>query len=393
MKRFTRFIVRNRIRDWKDVKNQEVRSQYGVLEGWTSIVVNLILFLIKGILGIITKSVSLIADSFHTFSDTLTSLVILVSFKMAKKPSDRGHPFGHGRMEAVSTLVVAVLLIVVGIEIGKTAIGRIVHPEKINVSWFIIAVIVGTIIIKELTAQFSRELGLMIGSAALEADFWHHRSDAISSLFVIIALVGQRFGWIFLDGFAGVLVAGIIIFTGWDIAKKGIDDLLGKPPSLTLVEEIKQMIKQVPEILDVHDVIIHQYGQSMVMSLHIQLSDTFSLKEAHGLAEQVEKMIYSEYQTYATVHIDPINIHDPDIQKLNEQLNGFLETLPEHVSYHDLRFSDGKESRSVFFDLVVDPEMKEEGVKQLKNQLYGVVQKTCPNVKRIIIEVEPRYAL
>lgn len=190
MKHFVRFLVKKWIRDWEDIHDQDVRSLYGSLEGWVSIVVNFFLFLLKGVFGFISGSVSLIADAFHTLSDVSTSIVILVSFRISKRPSDASHPFGHGRMEAIAAVIVAVLLLATGIEIFKGALDRIIHPRSFNASWLVICIIASTVIIKELLAQFSRVLAQMIKSATLEADFWHHRTDAISSILVILAFIG-----------------------------------------------------------------------------------------------------------------------------------------------------------------------------------------------------------
>ena len=393
MKKFVGSVVRNRIQDWENIHDQGVRSRYGVLEGWVSIGVNLVLFILKGGLGMLTGSVALIADGFHTLSDVSTSVVIVASFKMAEKPSDASNPFGHGRMEAIATVVVAVLLVVVGIEVFKGAVGRILHPRGFNASWWIVGIIFFTVVIKELLARFSRELGRMIGSTSLEADFWHHRSDAISSVLVILAFLGQRLGIPHLDGVVGVAVAGMIVYSGWEVARRGMDDLLGKKPSDELVRSVKSAVWNFPDVLGVHDLVVHEYGQVRVMSFHIQVSDDLSLKEAHTLAERVARVVNEKFRTYTTVHLDPINTQDPEVRKVREFLLTQVDQKKALVSFHDLRVVGDEDSRGVTFDLVVDPTLGSKEAAVLRQGLEEAVLKTFPWVRRVIVEIEPKYAV
>jgi len=363
-----------------------------VLEGWVSIAVNLVLSLIKGFFGILTGSVALIADSFHTLSDVSTSVVIVVSFRMAKKPSDASHPFGHGRMEAVATLVVAVLLLVVGIEVFESALDRILHPKAFQASWLVMGIIVLTVVIKELLARFSREMGRMIESATLEADFWHHRTDAISSVLVIAAFIGQRFGILHLDGAVGIVVTGMIVYAGWEIARKGVDDLLGTQPSDELVQKVKRAVREFSQVLDVHDLIIHEYGPTMVMSFHVVVSDKLSLKQGHALADRVEKAINERFRTHVTVHLDPVDTQDPELKKIREFLEGLLGKWEGSVSFHDLRTVVEDGGRNILLDLVVDPGMKNKEVEDLRCEIQEAVLKSFPLIRGVLFEVEPKYA-
>ena len=393
MKRFVTYIVRKTIPGWENISDPDVRGRYGVMEGWVSIVVNFLLFVLKGVFGLLAGSVSLIADAFHTLSDISTSVVILVSFRISRRPSDASHPFGHGRMEAVASVVVAVLLLVAGIEILRESFAQILHPKPFDASWMVVGIIAGTVIIKELLARFSRELGRMIGSAALDADFWHHRTDAISSVLVIAAFIGQRFGLAYLDGIAGIVVAAMVGYTGWQIARKGIDDLLGQRPSKVLVRRIKETVRNIPEISDVHDLIIHQYGHSIVLSLHIEISEEMSLKKAHSLAERVEDVVNEKFHTHATVHLDPVNLKDPEVIEMRTYLKGMLEQCSGECAFHDLRTVGEDGTKNVLFDLKVDPKMKTKDVDQLTKNLTHELKRAFPSVADVIIEVEPLYAL
>ena len=391
LEKIVHYIVKNRIANWEDFHNPTVRSRYGALEGWTSIIVNFVLFGLKLAFGILTGAVSLVADAFHSLSDVSTSVVILISFKISKKPSDSLHPFGHGRMEAVASVVVAVLLLVAGVEIFKSSIEQILHPKPFEASWLAMGIIAGTVIVKELLARFSGILGEMIDSLALKADFWHHRTDAISSVLVIAAFLGQRFGITFLDGVVGVVVALLIGYTGWTIARKAIDDLLGTHPSKSLVSQVKETARSFSDVIDVHDLIIHQYGPTMVLSFHIEVSESLSLKYAHALAETVEKAVNDKFHTYATVHLDPVNIDDPELIQIHDFLKIQFEASNKNCTFHDLRSVGEDGAKNILFDLNVAPRMKEKDLDEFKSNLQKSLTDAFPSVVGVCIEVEPRY--
>lgn len=393
LRTFVGFIVKKTIREWENTDDPAVRNRYGGLEGWVSVSVNFLLFLLKGIVGFIAGSVSLIADAFHTLSDVLTSVIVIVSFRIAKKPSDASHPFGHGRMEAIASVMVAVLLLVAGVEIFKEALGQILHPKSFNASWWVIGIIAFTVVIKELLARFSRELGRIIGSLTLEADFWHHRTDAISSVLVILAFIGQRLGVTALDGVAGMAVAGMIGYTGWRIARGGIDDLLGLRPPKQLVKQVKDTVRAIPDVSDVHDLIIHQYGKNIVLSLHIEISENMSLRQAHTLAEHVENIVNEKFHTHTTVHIDPVNLDDPEIIQMRKHVTALLEQCEGTCSSHDLRTVGEDRAKNVVFDLTVDPKMKQKEIDLLTRKLKESLMGAFPSVVGVAIEVEPLYAL
>ena len=393
MKRLTQSIVHRWIPRHDQINDPDVRNRYGALEGWVSIVVNLILFAAKGSLGLITGSVSLIADAFHSLSDVSTSVVVLTSFHIARKPSDASHPFGHGRMETIATVIIAVLLIVTGVELFKEGIQRIWHPRPFDAPWIVIVIIALTVAVKEALALFSRELGRIIDSASLEADFWHHRTDAISSVLVILAFIGQRLNISFLDGLFGVAVAGMIAFTGWRIAKKGVDDLLGKSPPLHFVEQLRNTVRSMPEIVGVHDIIVHQYGHHMVLSLHIEIPEEMPLKHAHTLAEKVENKISETFHAHTTVHLDPINTRDPEVTAMREIVRERLKACGGNCAFHDLRISEGDSVKHVGFDLRVDPRMRQGEIDYLTDGLRRALSARFPDVEDITIEVEPKYVL
>jgi len=391
--RLTKIILKNRIPDYTSVEKQNVRTGYGLLAGWSSIVINVVITAIKGIFGILTGSVALIADAFHSLSDVSTSLVLIVSFKIAQKPSDASHPFGHGRMEAIATLIISVLLMVAGIELFKSSILRITTPKPFHASWLAIVLIVITIIMKEWLARFTKSLARMTSSSAIEADFWHHRTDAISSLLVIAAFIGQRLGFMLLDGIMGILVAGMIIYTAWHIARTGIDDLLGRPPSPELVKKIKAAASAFPQVLDVHDLIVHYYGRRMILSLAIEVEESLSLKAAHALAEQVEASLDRKFHAYTTVHCDPVDPENPEIIKMQRWLKLWIKKCRNHISFHNLKLTEKSRQRAVSIDLSVDPQMNGDEINLFKDQLRKAMMNRFPELTSVVTHIEPRYVV
>ena len=232
---------------------QKYRSKIGVFQGWISVFVNSILFILKLVIGLMVGAVSVIADAVHTLSDVVSSTVVIWGFKQAKKPADVEHPYGHGRAEYIATLIIAILLCVAGIEFIQVAIDRIKKPERVNAEWWMVVVLAATIILKEITARYAEFLSSKIASGTLHADAWHHRTDAISSLLVVAAMIAGIHGYPAVDGWAGLGVALFLIYTGFEIARDAVDDLIGKPPTMEEVESIRQLVMNVDGVLGAHD--------------------------------------------------------------------------------------------------------------------------------------------
>ncbi|MCK5520904.1 MAG: cation transporter, partial [Candidatus Marinimicrobia bacterium] len=301
MKKFTLWLAKRFIKDHHKVKDIKVRAAYGMMEGWISVVLNLLLFVVKLIIGLFLNSMALIADAVHTLSDTLTSAIVIISFKISAKPADEDHPYGHGRAEYIATLIISILLIVTGIEFLKSGVERLLNPEEFILSWPMIGVIFITVLIKEGMGQISKYLGEEIDSKALEADFWHHRTDAISSLFVIIAMIATPLGYPWVDGLVALGVAFLLIYTGYDLAKEAADSLLGSPADKEYILQIRNTAKQVPNVLDAHDIVVHSYGQTRFIGMHVEIDIDIPPMEAHDITENVEHFIKKELGAHCTV--------------------------------------------------------------------------------------------
>ena len=393
MKKITQLIVKQTIPNYNDTDNREVRYAYGLLEGWVSIIGNILLCVSKLFAGIYINSAALITDAIHTLSDSLSSAVIIFGFAMAKKPSDKEHPFGHGRMESVAALVIAILLCVAGIELLKFSIDRIQHPTVSGTSLYVILFVFSTIVAKEIMARFSYELGHMIDSKALKADALHHRTDAITTLLVIVALVGSRFGYPNLDGIMGIIVSVIICYSAFIIAKDAVSPLLGEAPSQELLDQIKSIVRNRSDVIGVHDIICHLYGHVRIISLHLEVSSEESALTLHTLAENVEKDIAAQTNSLVIVHIDPINNNHPQYNAIHNTIKSIVDRDERIHSFHDMRIiGEGRgDTPNVMFDVVLSPEFHEENGPEIAASIKREIVKEFPLIK-VTIKIDPPYS-
>ena len=300
----TEYLLKKLKLDTADVKDPQVRARYGYLEGWVSLLANAVLFTAKIIAGIFTGSISIMADAVHTASDIATSVVVIWGFAIAKKPADEEHPFGHGRMENIATLIIAVLVCVVGAGILKEAFERIAIAPQVKSNFLILIALGLAVIVKEWLARFSFSLGNKIESTALKADAIHHRSDAISTVFVIGAAICSMFKIFVFDAVFGLLVAIYVIYTGIMLIKESSTYLLGKAVSKELKIKIQDLAKSVEGVQGVHDIIAHDYGTHKAISLHVEVSRNLSVILAHDIASKVESIIAENIFSSPIVHID-----------------------------------------------------------------------------------------
>ncbi len=392
MKKLTHWTVARFIKNHQEINYLNVRARYGALEGWVSIVGNTLLFAIKLIAGLSIGSVSLIADAVHTLSDSATSVVVIIGFKMAKKPSDREHPFGHGRMEFVATLIVSVLLFIAGVELLEKSIHSIIHPQAVTASVGIILIIAGTILAKELMSRFSYELGEMIDSKTLKADALHHRTDAVSTVLVVVALVLSRFGVNRIDGIMGVFVALIIFYSGYEIAKGAVSSLLGEAPSRGTIEEIARLARKHEGVLGVHEIIVHQYGQTSIISLHIEVFDKENASRLHELSEAIEDEVGRKMNGKVVVHVDPINKEHPEYDVIEQTIREIISEDKRVHSFYELRIVGCDVNRcNVIFDIALEEDADEQETYDIIHYIQERFKKRFPEMKTVI-KAEPKYA-
>lgn len=392
MKRFTRWLVAKYIKNYQNINDLKVRARYGTLEGWTSIVINILLFAVKITIGLSIKSVALIADAIHTLADSATSVVVIIGFKIAKRPSDKEHPFGHGRTESIATLIVSVLLFIAGFELLEKSIHSIARPQESTASLSVILIIAGTIIIKELMARFSYQLGDIIDSQALKADALHHRTDVFATGLVVVALIASHFGFRRVDGIMGACVSLIIFYSAYAIAKEAVSPLLGEAPSEEAIMEIESLANAFEGVLGVHDIIYHKYGQTIIVSLHIEVSDKGSAFDLHELSERVEEAIGQKIGGTVTAHIDPINMDHPKYHAIEREIKEIISKDRRVSSFHDLRIigCDVDKCR-VVFDIVLEEDVDDQERYDIVRSIRERMEGKFPGMKTAI-KAEPKFA-
>ena len=368
-----------------------VRAGVGRLEAWVSIVVNTALAALKGVLGLAIGSLALLADAVHTISDIATSAVVLFGFKIASKPADREHPFGHGRAEYVATLIIAVILGVVGFEFIKSAVGRLMAPVPISAGWGVLAAILATVLVKLWMGQFALLLGQRIESSTLKADAWHHRSDAFSSVLVLVAVAGSANGYLILDGLGGLLVGLYMIVTGYRLAREVIDPLLGAPPPAALVQQIRALCRDQPRVFDAHDITVHNYGHHLFLGLHVEVDQQLSAQDAHDIAESVTAQLRTQLGAYATVHIDPVDRESAAVQEVSQRLKELQQDSDIFTGFHDLRVVNTPQHRAILVDVEIHPRAGSGKRQAIRQWLAEELASTFPG-REVDVQVSPLHS-
>lgn len=307
------FLIKRTIKDVEniyEVTDPNQRRAYAYLEAWLSIIGNIALAIMKFSFGFVLNSISLIADAVHTASDVLTSVVVIFGFKLSSLPADEKHPHGHGRIEFIATLVIAIMLIIVGVKFGFDSYERLQANTPVKGSYLVVGLMLLAALLKELMSQISIDLGNRISSGALIADAWHHRTDAIASVLVAIAILASGFGYYKADAILGFGVSALIIWTGIEIFRDSSSKLIGET-DLVDIETAEQLALSIPGVHSTHDVAIHDYGNTKQVVIHIEVDESLTMIRAHEIAEKVEQIINQKMFASATVHVDRIGDYNP----------------------------------------------------------------------------------
>jgi len=379
------YLARIFIPNHQEINRVDVRARYGIFQGWLSIIVNLILGTIKLIMGIFIGSLALVADAIHSFSDMVTSFILIISFYWGQKPSDAEHPFGHGRIEQIGALVMAVLIGVTGFELIKSGISRIMNPSDVLLNYTALIILLITIGTKEILGRISIYYGNKIRSLALEADSWHHRTDAISSFLAIIAIVTTHLGFSMADGIGGIIIGLFIIYVGIDIIKQTGFQLLGTSPSQELFNDVERLAKEIEPVFAIHEIVCHEYGSQKVISFHLEIPDYLTLAEAHTIAEKVEAKIYEEMQIQATVHLDPVLPSINNRTEIKALIEQFIKNNDNLNSFYNLRLiGDNTQSTLVLAIQIQTPVADEEG-ERYHQKLKNIISDRFPEIQNVSI--------
>lgn len=388
----TGLLVRIFVKQPTDLKNEQTRAAYGYLGGAVSSLVNLILTGVKVSLGIWIGSRALIADGFHSGSDMLTSAIVIFGFWMASKPRDKEHPFGHANAELVAGLIMSTMLIVAGFELLKEAGLALYHGDfqPLAADWVTYALVLSTILFKEWLFVFSRSLGRLIESRALDADAWHHRMDSLTTLAVLLGMLGNQMGYAWLDPAVGIIVSAMVIWSGVEIAKDSISPLLGEHVGGETIREIVDTALKDDKVYNAHDIYVHKYGQEHFISLHIEILGSLTPIEMHDIAAQVQHDLQERFGGACTVHVDPVDFKDERYQEVAAQLKRLIQRHQSLLEFHDLQFRDSEGCCRVFFEFSVDPKYDEGRYSSLKTELTQDL-KECLSKMEVHFTLEPGY--
>ena len=394
LKGLTGFLVRRFVKNHLAVTDEKVRAGYGYLEGWISVWVNLVLSLLKIALGIWIGSYAVIADGFHSASDMLTSILVIFGLYVAKKPRAQEHPFGHANAELVAGLIMAVLLIVAGFELMLDSSLILWRQEfkTLDANWIVLAALGGTIVAKEWLFVLSKSMGLAINSTALAADAWHHRSDSLTTVAVILGLLGNQAGFAWFDPAVGVLVSLAVIWSGVEIAKKSISPLLGENVNTETVRRIVDLALCHEDVYNAHDIYVHKYGQQHFITLHVEILSSLSPIEMHDISAMVQGRIEEHFGGACTVHVDPVDFQDPRFQRIADLLKGLVQSHQELLEWHDLQFRDLEGGCRLHFEFSVDPKIKEADYPALSAKLYEELKGRTEGAEPHF-SLEPGYTL
>lgn len=342
-----------------DATTPKGRELFGRLAGAVGIICNLVLSIMKLIIGTVTNSVSITADATNNISDAGSSIVTLVGFRLSGKPADKDHPYGHARIEYISSLIISFIILLIGCSIFKESVIKIFKPEESLFNIATVIILVVSIIVKLWLSVFNTYLGKQIDSKALEATAIDSRNDVITTTAVLIASVISHFTGFNLDGYMGVIVSIFILISGINLVKETLNPLLGQPPTKEMFESIEKKILSYDNVLGVHDLMVHSYGPNTYFaSAHIEMDAKIDVLVCHDIMDQIERDFKSDLNIHLVVHLDPTILDSPEINELKEMVNNIICEIDSDLTFHDFRVVVGEENKNVLFDVVVPPEYK-----------------------------------
>ena len=367
-------LLRTFVKDYQNTDSPAVRSACGKLSGAVGIVCNSLLALGKLTAGLLSGSISVSADAVNNLSDAASSIITLIGFRIAEKPADADHPFGHARMEYLSGMIVSLLVLVIGYELAKSSIGKMLHPQPTVFSWLTVGILFVSILVKLWMMRFNLRLGGHIASSALRATAMDSRNDAITTGAVLVCLLIGRYTGFDPDAYVGFLVALFILYSGYDLAKSTIDPLLGSAPDPALRKAIGEKILSYDEVLGVHDLILHDYGPGRrFASAHVEIDRNLDVLEAHNIIDGIERDFDRDMRLQLVIHYDPVVTDDAALTEKREAVTQLVRELDPRLSIHDFRMVEGPRHTNVIFDLVVPFELEKER-EQLKEKLTAQIR-------------------
>ncbi len=391
---FHRKLAKRFIKDSDNTDNKSVRIQYGLVAGWFGIYGTFILFVVKMTLGILTGSVSVIANAFHLLSHLANSIILVVSFKLTARPATAKNPFGHGRMEHIAPLIMSIFLFISAIQIGEHSLHQAIEPHELHYWRALPWILLATIIVKQWLSRFVSFLGKRVDSHAILANAAHHKIESIMTFMVIAGLVtGHHFHHPEFDGYTGILVSAWLLYLGYNHGKEALVPLLGQAPGKDIINKIRETAQSVKGIEDVHEIIVHDYGSMYLISLHAEISAKLGAVEMHEITERCEHKLRKTFGGEVVCHMDPLMEMTPEIKAIEDKFKKILKTFFQIVSYHDFRVVAGTKGRVIIvadIDMAEDVNMDESS--RISKNLEMHVKKEIQNVLYCNFYITPKFS-
>ena len=391
---FHRKLAKHFIKDSDNTDNKSVRVQYGLVAGWFGIYGTFILFVVKMTLGILSGSVSVIANAFHLLSHLANSIILVISFKVTARPATAKNPFGHGRMEHIAPLIMSIFLFISGIQIGEHSLHQAIEPHELHYWRALPWILLGIIIVKQWLSRFVTFLGKRVDSHAILANAAHHKIESIMTLMVIVGLVtGNYFHHPEFDGYTGILVSSWLLYLGYNHGKEAIVPLLGQAPGKDIINKIRETAQSVKGINNVHEIIVHDYGSMYLISLHAEISAKIGAIEMHEITERCEHKLRKTFGGEVVCHMDPMMEMTPEIQAIEEQFKQVLKAFPQIISYHDFRVVAGTQGKIIIvadIDLAEDVHVDESN--RISKDLEAQAQDEIQDVLYCHFYITPKFS-
>ena len=354
----TKLLLRLFVKNYENGEDPAVRAKIGKLSGLVGILANAVLCAGKLLIGTVSGSVSITADAMNNLTDAASAIVTLIGFKLAERPADEDHPYGHARYEYLSGLAVAALVLVIGFELAKTSLGKIFHPESVIFSVPLVIVLVGSVLVKLWLSLFNTGLGKHIDSATLLATTADSRNDVVATLAVLAAALVEKFTGYRIDGYVGLAVAIFIFYSATQLAKETISPLLGESASPELSQRIAEMMEAEPRVLGYHDLMVHDYGPGQRFgSLHVEMDQREDPLSCHELIDDMERLCLEKYNVHLVIHYDPVVVGDPEQDSLRATIFDTLQTMDSRLNLHDFRMVRGSGHTNLIFDIALPSDL------------------------------------
>ena len=381
----TDFLVNKFIKDSTNIESTEVRTRYGMLASVVGIFCNVLLFSVKLTIGLILSSLAVTADAFNNLSDAASSIISFIGVKMAGKPADAEHPFGHGRIEYIAALIVSFLVIEVGFTFFKSSISKILHPEEISFDLVPFVILILSILIKLWISFFNNKLGKRIDSKVMLATAADSLGDVITTSATVLSIIICHFTSINVDAIAGLIVSAIVIWSGISIAKDTLEPLIGERVPAELYQKITDIVESYDGIVGTHDLIVHNYGPNRSMAtIHAEVPNDINIDVSHEIIDKIERDVKKDLNILLVIHMDPVEMRDEEVLSLREKTSRIVHALDPELNFHDFRVLKENEQRNLIFDLVIPDSYSEKDANRVMHQLVSLLHEMDENVECII---------